>query len=361
MKSTFEKRSPRTAFVEILYGCSLSCSYCYVGRSLNHEKPIVPPLETTLKILSTIKNQGVKEIVLLGGEPLMHPNLCAICTRIAELEFAHRGIVTSGIRITKKASELLKMTGFWVDITFRGRDTQTFDAIARQQGARDAAVRAVQALADAGVPIGIEFDCVPDNFDGLYGTIEQLVLSGFKLKQVQLHRILPRGDAEGQMDKFSLSLEQWGKVFDQAGRIRADLGIPVVFEDGFPFCLVDPKFWDMITPCACGFTLLTIGPTGDARYCSCHNEILGNVLSDSMTDIWGGKLEAYRLPDRHPRACLACDLLDVCRGGCSASSGKELNKGVDVFHERFTPIKLGVKPAPQPIWICGQAVLGSRQ
>jgi MoaA/NifB/PqqE/SkfB family radical SAM enzyme len=59
MKSAACENSPATVYLEILYGCNLYCSYCYVGRELNHEKPNVPPLDTTKSILMVLKKAGV--------------------------------------------------------------------------------------------------------------------------------------------------------------------------------------------------------------------------------------------------------------------------------------------------------------
>src|SRR5947209_6672520 len=129
MKTLKYSDHPRTIFLEILHGCNLYCNYCYVGQKLNHIKPYVPPFEITLQILEILKNDLIEEIVLLGGEPLLHPQLANICRSIAELNFPSRGIVTNGTAMTQEKAELLHNTGFWVDISFRGPDSNTFDTI----------------------------------------------------------------------------------------------------------------------------------------------------------------------------------------------------------------------------------------
>jgi len=347
---------PRTVYLEILYGCNLYCSYCYVGREWNHTRPIIPPLETTVRILNILKKENVEEVVLLGGEPMLHPRFAEICRTIAGLDFRYRGVVTNGTAMTPQKAQLLAETGFWVDISFRGPDAAMFDAVAGREGAFQKAFAAALLLSEQRMPVGIEFDCIPENHDRLYETVRMLVDAGVWIKQLQLHRILPRGDAEQRMEAFFLSLDQWQVVFDQAARIRDKLGIPVVFEDGFPFCLVNPEYWDIITPCACGFTLLTIDPVGDTRYCSGHGEILGNILRDPLTVIWKQRLRNYRAPMRHYLACLECDLLEACRGGCSASGHTKMDEGVDVFHEHFQPVKLDGEIKPETKWILGQSI-----
>lgn len=331
---------PRTIFLELLYGCNLYCSYCYIGQQRNHTKPLVPAFDVTLDILEKLKEENVDEVVLLGGEPTLHPRFMDICSAIAELDFRFRGVVTNGTAMTKAKASMLQRLGFWVDISFRGPDADTFDAITGKRGSFLKAFETALMLSKSGMAVGIEFDCTPQTYSTLYATIEMLIRDGVRIQQLQLHRIMPEGDAQQDMEKFFLLLNQWHVVFEQAGRIRNEFGISVVFEDGFPLCLVQPEYRDMITPCPCGFTLLTVAPNGDVRYCPCHSETLGNIRRDSLADLWKNSLTHYRSVDRHPSICLACDLFEVCRGGCSASGGKEMDKGIDVFQQDFRPVRI---------------------
>lgn len=331
---------PQTIFVELLYGCNLYCSYCYIGQKRNHTRPFVPAFDITLDILKKLKQGNVDEVVLLGGEPTLHPSFMDICSAIAELDFKYRGVVTNGTAMTPAKASLLQHLGFWVDISFRGPDAEIFDTITGKQGSFWKAFNAALMFSQLGGSVGIEFDCTLENYDKLYATIEMLVHDGVHIQQLQLHRIMPEGDAQQNMEKFFLSLKQWHTVFEQAARIRNEFGFSVVFEDGFPLCLIQPEYRDMVTPCPCGFTLLTVAPNGDLRYCPCHSEVLGNIRRDSLTDIWKNSLTRYRSTSRHPAICLTCDLFEVCRGGCSASGGKEMDKGMDVFQQDFRPVKV---------------------
>ncbi len=340
MRQLKHSNRPRTVYLELLYGCNLHCSYCYIGSERNHRKPLVPPLDTTLRILEVLSVENIQEIVLLGGEPMQSPYLYDLCRAVKKLNFPFRGIVTNGTVLTREKAMLLRETGFWVDISFRGPSAHIFDEITGKSKSFDKAFNACLLLSELEIPLGIEYDCVPQNYDKLYDTIRTLVDAGVRIKQVQLHRILPEGDAQTRMADLFLQLDQWGKVFEQAARIKEEVGISVVFEDGFPFCLIDRTYWDLITPCACGFSLLTIGPRGDVRPCPCQSEVIGNILNDSLEAIWERNLLQYRQVDRHSTECLNCDLLEICRAGCSASGRNSSAKSHDVFQEHFRSIKV---------------------
>ncbi len=346
----------RSAFVEIMYGCNMGCKYCYVGWNSNHLQQLQPDLSTTCRILDELKEAEVEEIILLGGEPLLHPKFPEICSYAAKLGFLHRGVVSNGSHFSDELITVIKSNGFWVDITFRGAAAETFDTLARFSGAFNKAVEAVERLARFGISVGIEFDCTPQNYRELFGLAVQLKDRGVHPKQIQLHRILPAGDAAVNPATWTLSRDQWTQVLSQASEIRSQLGITVVFEDGFPYCLVDQKYWELLLPCACGYSLITIDPIGEARYCSCHGSSLGNILQTPLNEIWQERLSTYRSIDRYPEPCRQCDLLEICRGGCSASGWAD-HAGREMFEEELRPIKLQGEPLRTANRIIAQEVV----
>ena len=109
----------RTIYLEILHGCNLRCSYCYIGDDKNHSTPYVAPALALRKRLNSLSAFGVPEVILLGGEPLLHPDLSMVLTDVAALGFGSRGVVTNGTALTPARIQLLKAHGFWVNITLR--------------------------------------------------------------------------------------------------------------------------------------------------------------------------------------------------------------------------------------------------
>jgi len=180
---------PETVFFEPLYGCNLHCSYCYVGESKNHSSPTLPPYSVTENILSEIRRSGVDEIILLGGEPTLHPEFSAICWEIFNLEFAYRGVITNGTALTSSKVSVLEQTGFWVDISFRGHNSESFDAIAAKPGAYNKALQAALLLSRSNIPLGIEIDCTPLNYDHVLETVQILVEKGVIRFQDLLRRM----------------------------------------------------------------------------------------------------------------------------------------------------------------------------
>ncbi|SRR6266481_1809444 len=356
MSNNHFTHAPNTAFLEILYGCNLNCRYCYVGADKNHAKPVAASVDALTTMIRRLRDAGVEEIVLLGGEPLLHPSLERICAAIKQCEYPSRGVVSNGTSITTDIANILSNNEFWIDISFRAGEQKTFDDLAGDPGTFDRVVSGLQLLAQLKVPVGIEYDATLANYTQLFDAVRLVHDLGVKVKQVQIHRILPEGDASTRMSEFFLSIEQWREVFDQCLDIEKTFDVRVVFEDGFPFCLLAERFWHMITPCACGHSLITIGPKGDARYCSCDAKSYGNILTDDIQSIWRTNMAEVRGVEMEHAECQKCTLVEICRGGCSASGKMTNGRFMDIFSDHFKARTSAPPPELHTPYIFGQSV-----
>ena len=81
------KPGERNVFFHLLTGCNLSCRHCYINPA-QHGTTMVP-LETVLKWLKLFaRPQQETNLVLLGGEPTMHPDLAAIIRAAKSMRYA---------------------------------------------------------------------------------------------------------------------------------------------------------------------------------------------------------------------------------------------------------------------------------
>jgi len=75
-------------------GCNLSCSYCDTAWA--NKDNVAYTFMTDHQIYSYIKETGVKNVTLTGGEPLLHPNMMQLLQMLATDNNLHVEIETNG-------------------------------------------------------------------------------------------------------------------------------------------------------------------------------------------------------------------------------------------------------------------------
>ncbi|HZT28238.1 MAG TPA: radical SAM protein [Bryobacteraceae bacterium] len=97
---------PILAHIIPMRRCNLSCAYC--NEYDNFSKPV--PLETMYERLDRLAGLGTTIITISGGEPLLHPDLDLIISRIRR----HRmiaGMITNGYLLTAERIQRLNRAG----------------------------------------------------------------------------------------------------------------------------------------------------------------------------------------------------------------------------------------------------------
>lgn len=144
-------RIHRDLRVSLTDRCSLRCTYC-MPHDFNKWLPSETLLSATelVKIIEIAVSQGITEVRLTGGEPLLRPDIVEIVSRINSLENAPElSMTTNGVALAKVARELanagLKRINISLDtldwerfkrLTFRDRYDDVIDGIsaAREAG-----------------------------------------------------------------------------------------------------------------------------------------------------------------------------------------------------------------------------------
>lgn len=93
--------------VSLTQECQLACAYC---RGAGPVAPGGEPL-TTEELLSLVGELvsicGIEKIRLTGGEPLLHPHVVEVATRLKRLpSVGYLGITTNGLRLPELAEDL---------------------------------------------------------------------------------------------------------------------------------------------------------------------------------------------------------------------------------------------------------------
>jgi len=75
-------------------GCNLSCSFCDTSWANTKDAPFI--FMSALQIYDYIKDTGIKNVTLTGGEPLLVPDIIILLQLLATDQFLHIEIETNG-------------------------------------------------------------------------------------------------------------------------------------------------------------------------------------------------------------------------------------------------------------------------
>jgi MoaA/NifB/PqqE/SkfB family radical SAM enzyme len=102
-------RKPLQCSLYVTDRCNLDCAYC---TEYDNSRPH-PSLDDLKKWIRKIRDLGTMRIALVGGEPLMHPNIVELVRYCRELGFA-TSLTTNGFLLTRELIAELEDAGLQV-------------------------------------------------------------------------------------------------------------------------------------------------------------------------------------------------------------------------------------------------------
>ncbi|WP_456421090.1 radical SAM protein, partial [Thermococcus sp.] len=166
--------------LEITRACNLRCTHCIV--SAGEPLPDELPTERWVSLVEEIGDYAVR-VTLTGGEPLVHPGFLDILLAAKKAGLAVR-ILTNGTLVPDFIDDLqglLNPSTDEVQVSLDG--TRDVNDSIRGAGSFDRAVRGIEALVGAGIPVSVAFTVLPQNRSSaidLYRFVARLGVSSFR-------------------------------------------------------------------------------------------------------------------------------------------------------------------------------------
>jgi GTP 3',8-cyclase len=145
-------RVARDMRISLTDKCSLRCTYCMPAEGLPWlRKADLLTDDEIVRLAETFIALGVKSIRLTGGEPLLHPTLPAVISRLASLRpRPELSLTTNGIGLVRRAGELVDAGLDRINVSVDTLDPQRFRELTRRDRLRDV-LAGVAAAAAAGL------------------------------------------------------------------------------------------------------------------------------------------------------------------------------------------------------------------
>ena len=231
MKKTVAfSKNATNVFFHILTDCNLKCRHCYINKKQHGKNTL--PLETINAWLSVFASKNKEaNVIFLGGEPTLHPNLPEAVNKAKSLGYSSITIDTNGYLfhdiLSRVSPDVIDYFSFSLDGTTR----ETNDMI-RGKGSFDTCIQGIKNAVLKGFSTSLIYTVSTKNIhelDKIAPLLKDLKINRFFIQVIGI-----RGKSAGsRKDKLQVSRKDWLKIVPDAAQKIARLGIIVTYPKVF--------------------------------------------------------------------------------------------------------------------------------
>lgn len=282
---------PYSASIEILTKCNFDCVHCYIPE---HTQEM--PTKTVLQIIDQMKELGVFELMLTGGEIFLHKGIMEI------ISYAR----SKGLRVTlfsnislldnDTVSQLAALYVMEVSTTIFSLDPKVNDAITQRTGSLKRILKSIELLKKYRIPTEIKVPVMQQNKNDYIQIRNFCAENGLKFNYSTA--ITARTNGDQLPCSFCLEKEDLKNV------LRDIEGNATV-----------RKFHGETQVCHAVSNSFHVDVVGNVTPCISFPYTYGNVYSQSLKEIWYSAKERsslIALQKKDLTDCAECDLRDWC-------------------------------------------------
>ena len=316
--------------------CNLRCSHCYQEGSSTGEMSlgeITAAISDVREMLDSWSDSyGIEfesSFNITGGEPLLRRDLFPILREASGRGF-ELYLLTNGTLVDRPKARSLCDAGIkGVQVSLEGPE-QVHESI-RGKGSFERALEGVGYLVEEGIPVTLNVTLSEVNAE-YFGDLIELA-SRMHVPRLGFSRLVPSGRGMGLLGVM-LTGERLEEIYRK---------ILSESREGLEIVTGDPVAAQMRSSatsengagipnggCSAGVSGLTILPDGTITPCRRLNIPIGNILRDSLREVWATSevLERLRTKSEYKGKCGSCSRWETCRGcraiayACSLARGE---------------------------------------
>jgi len=216
-------------FFHILTKCNLSCTHCYINPDQHGTNTLdIKTIKNWLSLFS--KKASQTNLIFLGGEPTLHPELFLAVREAKKLEFRSITIDTNGYLyhdiLEKLSCDDIDFFSFSLD----GATRKTNDAI-RGEGCYDKVMEGIQKAREKNFACSMIYTVSDMNIHEL--ELMPDVVKTIDIKQFFIQVIGLRGQSSKTDENLQVSKETWLNTIPKIAESIASYGIKVTFPKVF--------------------------------------------------------------------------------------------------------------------------------
>ncbi len=226
----------RNVFFHILTACNLACRHCYINPEQHGTATL--PLGTILSWLKLFaRPQEQTNLILLGGEPTLHPDLATIIKAAKAMRYAVT-VDSNGYLFHDLLAQVTPQELDYLSFSLDGPEAMINDPI-RGEGVFDVCTANIRRAVGLGFNTSLIYTVSGLNIDHLHrmpALLDELGVRRFFIQVIGLRGNPATSKPEGEVN-WQVDPAQWLAVVPQVASDAARRGIHVVY----PKVYLDPQ------------------------------------------------------------------------------------------------------------------------
>lgn len=295
---------PNLMSIAVNDACNAHCGHCSFYNGVDDPQRQPMTLGQFEQAIGAAQDLGVSVINLVGGEPLLRPDLAGII-RAVDKNRSTVLLFTNGWHLADRAAELRRAGLDSVYVSLDAADPQRHDAQRQTPGLFERAVAGLKVAQRLGFSVGLSATLTPEAYQS--GELKRLVELGKSLgvHEVLVFDALPSGRLQHRADLIDNG--DWVEAMIQSA-------VPYNQDHRYPGVVFSAYISShRSVGCSCGTSYFYLSPYGDVMSCDFNHAIFGNVLEEPLWKVW------QRLSS-HP------DFAQAKWGGCKVKDSESLQK-----------------------------------
>ncbi|MDY6824226.1 MAG: radical SAM protein [Thermodesulfobacteriota bacterium] len=225
-------RNAVNVFFHILTQCNLNCTHCYINPDQHgHERLPIDRINSWLDLLARRREKA--NVIFLGGEPTLHPDLPAAVTHARENGYQSVTIDTNGYLFHDILARLTPAQVDYFSFSLDGASAETNDVI-RGKGSYEACLEGVKKTVAMGFNASMIYTVSTANIHELDRMAD--LVSGLGIDRLFIQVLGIRGrsaESGGRQKGGQVSRAQWLDLVPAAAEKIARRGIIVTYPKVF--------------------------------------------------------------------------------------------------------------------------------
>jgi MoaA/NifB/PqqE/SkfB family radical SAM enzyme len=230
----FSKNSSNL-FFHILTKCNLSCKHCYINKEQHGDNTLdIETIKNWLTLFS--KRNKQMNVIFLGGEPTLHPDLPLAVKHAKKTGFNSITIDTNGYLFNNILDRITKDEVDFISFSLDGATKKTNDSI-RGEGSYDQCLAGIKQAQEKGFSCSMIYTVSNENIDEL--SMMPDLVKNLKIERFFIQVIGIRGESsktknnKPNLNKAQVSKEKWLNIVPKIAEQIAQHGIIVNYPKVF--------------------------------------------------------------------------------------------------------------------------------